>query len=114
MPLVSLVVVSLFTKLLAEEVLQVIGNRLNMDASFSDHSPLLVEDIMKLFDICLKVMYFQFEDKFCQQKEGMATGSSLSVDNLAKFYCQLVQFNVSTMDGPADIEMKFRFTPHPR
>jgi hypothetical protein len=33
---------------------------------------------MELLDICLKSTYFQFEDKFYQQKEGMAMGNSLS------------------------------------
>jgi hypothetical protein len=33
---------------------------------------------MELLDICSTTMYFQFEDKFYQQKEGMAMGNSLS------------------------------------
>jgi hypothetical protein len=32
---------------------------------------------MELLDICVKTTYFQFEDKFCQQKEGIAMGNSL-------------------------------------
>jgi hypothetical protein len=29
----------------------------------------------------------------------------------SKFYCYLVQFNMSSTDGPTDVEMKFYFTP---
>jgi hypothetical protein len=33
---------------------------------------------MELLDKCLTTTYFQFEDKFCQQKEGIAMGKCLS------------------------------------
>jgi hypothetical protein len=71
--------VSLFTNIPVEEVLQVIRNRLNTDPSFPEHSPLQAEDVMDLLDICLTTMYFQYDDKFCQQKEDMAMGNSLSL-----------------------------------
>jgi hypothetical protein len=60
-----------------EEVLQIIRNTLNRDPSFPERSPLQVEDVMELLDICITTMYFQFEDKFYQQKEGMTMGNSL-------------------------------------
>jgi hypothetical protein len=34
--------------------------------------------MMEQLDICLTTMYFQFEDKFYQQKGGMAIGNSIS------------------------------------
>jgi hypothetical protein len=34
---------------------------------------------MELLDVCLTTTYFQFEDKFYQQKEVMAMGNSLSL-----------------------------------
>jgi hypothetical protein len=40
--------ISPFIKVPVEEVLQVIGNRLNMDSSFPERSPLQVEDIVEL------------------------------------------------------------------
>jgi hypothetical protein len=55
-----------------------IRSRLSADPSLPEHSPLHVEDMMELLDICLKTTYFQFEDRFYQQKEGMAMGNSLS------------------------------------
>jgi hypothetical protein len=71
--------ISLFTNVPLEEVLQVIRNRLNMDPSFPERSPLQVEDVMELLNICLTTAYFQFEDKFYQQKEGLGMGNSLSL-----------------------------------
>jgi hypothetical protein len=70
--------VSLFTNIPVEEVLQVIKNRLNTDPCFPECSPLQVKDVMKLLGICLMTTYFQTEDKFYQQKEGMAVGKSIS------------------------------------
>jgi hypothetical protein len=60
-----------------EEYLQVIRNGLKRNPSFSERSRLQVEDAMELLDVCLTTTYFQFEDKFYQQKEGMAMGNSL-------------------------------------
>jgi hypothetical protein len=61
MPLVNYVVVSLFTEVLEHEALQIIGNRLNVDPSFSDHSLFQVENVTELLDICLKTMYIRSE-----------------------------------------------------
>jgi hypothetical protein len=70
--------VGLFTNVPVKEVLQVIRSRLSADPSLPECSPLQVVDVMELLDSCLKIMYFQFEDKFYQQKEGMAMGNSIS------------------------------------
>jgi hypothetical protein len=48
-----------------------------MDPSFPEHSPLQVEGVIELLYIFLTTAYFQFEDKFHQQKEGMAMGNYL-------------------------------------
>jgi hypothetical protein len=47
-----------------------------MDPSFPECSPLQV-DVMELLYICLTTMYFQFEDKFYEQEQGMAMGNYL-------------------------------------
>jgi hypothetical protein len=60
--------ISLFTNIPMEEVLQIIRNTLSMDPTFPEHSPLQVEDVVELLDICLTTTYFQFEDKFYQKK----------------------------------------------
>jgi hypothetical protein len=61
-----------------EEVLQVIRNRLSTDPSFPESSPSEVDDVKELLDVCLTATYCQFEDKFCQQKEVISMGNSLS------------------------------------
>jgi hypothetical protein len=81
--LVSFHVVSLFTNVTIEEVLQVLRNKLTCqdDPSFPERSPLQVEDVMELVDICLTTTYFHLQDKFYQQKEGTEIGNSISVVN---------------------------------
>jgi hypothetical protein len=56
--------VSASTNVPADEVLQVIINSLNTGPFFLECSPLQVEDVMELLDICLTATYFQFEDLF--------------------------------------------------
>jgi hypothetical protein len=75
--LASFDVVSLFTNVPVEEVLQVIRNRLSADPSLPERSSLQAEDVMELLDICLTTTYFHFHDKFYQQKEGRTMGYSL-------------------------------------
>jgi hypothetical protein len=69
---------NLFTNAPVEEVLHVIKNKLFMDHTLSECSPLELDGVMELLEVCIKTTYFQLEDKFYQQKEGMAMGSSLS------------------------------------
>jgi hypothetical protein len=61
-----------------DEVLDVIKNLLTEDQTLAQRCPLQVDGIMELLEMCLRTTYFQVEDKFFQQKDGMAMGSSLS------------------------------------
>jgi hypothetical protein len=76
--LVSFDVVSLFTNVPADEALQFIRNKLPNDNTLVERSVLQVEAIMDLLEVCLKTTYFQV-DKFFQQKDDTAMGSSLSL-----------------------------------
>jgi hypothetical protein len=76
--LVSFDVVSLFTNVPVDEALQVIRNKLYNDDTLAELSVLQVEAIMELLEVCLRTTYFQGDDKFFQQKDCMAMGSSLS------------------------------------
>jgi hypothetical protein len=76
--LVSFDVVSLFTDVSVDEALQVIEVRLLTEHTMAELSPLQVEAIMKLLEICLRTTYFQEDDEFFQQKDGMAIASALS------------------------------------
>jgi hypothetical protein len=75
--LVSFDVISLFTNVPIDETLDVIGSKLQDDNTLAERSILQVEDIMELLEVYLRTTYFQV-DKFFQQKNGMAMGSSLS------------------------------------
>jgi hypothetical protein len=96
--LVSFTIANVFINISVEEDLQVIRSRLNTDPSFPEQSPLQVEDVMELLDICLTTTYFQFEGKFCQQKEGMAMGNSLSPVVSNKFMEQFEEIALDIAD----------------
>jgi hypothetical protein len=76
--LVSFDVVSLFTNDSVDEALRVIRNMLQNDHTPTECFSLEVGGIMELLEVCLKTTYFQVDDKFFQQKEGMAMGNTLS------------------------------------
>jgi hypothetical protein len=76
--LVSFDVISLLTNVPIGENLDVIRSKLQDDNTLAERSILQVEDIMELLEVCLRTTYFQVDDKFFQQKNGMAMGSSLS------------------------------------
>jgi hypothetical protein len=76
--LVSFDVVNLFTKIPIDEALQVIRNKLHNDDMLVERSVLQVEAFIELLRVCLRTTYFQVDDKFFLQKDGMDMGSSLS------------------------------------
>jgi hypothetical protein len=69
--------------------LQVITNKLHNDDTLAGRSVLELEAIMELLEVCLRTRHFQVDDKFFQQKEGMAMGSSLwpIVSNIFMEHC---------------------------
>jgi hypothetical protein len=70
--------VSLFTKVPVNEVLRVISSKLRKNYILVEWSALQPEAIMELLEVCLRTTYFQLDDKFFQQKDGIAIGSFLS------------------------------------
>jgi hypothetical protein len=76
--LLSFHVVSLFTDVPVDEALEVIRDKLNNDGTLTELSALQVEAIMERLEVCLRTTYFKVDDKFFQQNDGMAMGSSLS------------------------------------
>jgi hypothetical protein len=90
--LVSFDVVGLFTNFPVNEALQVIRNKLSFDDTFPNWSLLQIQVVMELLKVCVRTTYFQVEDRFYQQKSGMAMGSSLSpiISNIfMKYFEQL-------------------------
>jgi hypothetical protein len=76
--LVSYDIVSLFINIPVYEALQVISNKLHNDDTLLEWSVLQIKTIMELLEGCLRTSYFQVDDKFFQQEDGMAMGNSLS------------------------------------
>jgi hypothetical protein len=72
------ILVSLFTNLAIDEVVQVISKKLYNDHTLSERSTFPVEAIMELLEACLSTSYFHVDDCFYQQKDFMAPGTSLS------------------------------------
>jgi predicted GIY-YIG superfamily endonuclease len=100
--LVSFDVVSLFTNVPVDEALQVIRSRLEDDNTLAERSVLEVEAVMELLEVCLRTTYFQVDDGFYQQKEGMAMGNSLSpiVSNIYMEHFEQLALN-SAQDKPS-------------
>jgi hypothetical protein len=67
-------VVSLFTNVPVNEAQHVTRNMLTGDQTLTQSSSLQVNIIIELLEICLKTTCFQDEDKFFQQKDGIAVG----------------------------------------
>jgi hypothetical protein len=76
--LISFNIISLFTNVPVEKALQVIRSKFHSDDTLPERSVLQVDVIMELLEVCLRTTYFQVDDKFFQQKDGMAMKSSLS------------------------------------
>jgi hypothetical protein len=69
---VSLDVVSLFNSVPVDEALKVIRNKLHNEDTLVKRIALQVEGIMELLEVCQRTTYFEVDNKFFQQKEGMA------------------------------------------
>ena len=76
--MVSFDVVNLFPSVPIGDVLNIIKERLEGDATLATKTSLPVKGILDLLEICLKNVYFQYKEKFYSQKEGLPMGSSLS------------------------------------
>ena len=76
--LISFDVSNLFTQVPIEEALRVVTEKLSMDESLKDRTSIPTSHLVQLIELCLRTMYFQFEDKFYEQSEGAAMGSPLS------------------------------------
>jgi hypothetical protein len=61
----------LFTNVPVDESLKVIRNKFHNDDTLAEWSVLQVKAIMELLEVCLRTTYYQVDDKFFQQKDGM-------------------------------------------
>jgi hypothetical protein len=68
--------VSLLTNVPFHETFQVISNKFHNNVTLAEWSALQTKAIV---EVCLRTTYFQADDKFFQQKDGLAMRSSLSL-----------------------------------
>ena len=87
--MLSLDVVSLFTNVPVDDVLQFLENRLS---AYQQELPLSVTKIIALVRLCVMSNYFSFHNEFYRQKFGCAMGSNLSpvLSNLYMEYFESV------------------------
>ena len=79
-----------FTSVPVDPALNIIRDLLDKDHTLIERTVLAVNDILLLFEFCLKNTYFSFQDQFYEQVEGVAMGSPVSpiVANLYMEYLE--------------------------
>ena len=78
--LVSFDITSLFTNVPIDEVVDVIHRKLTEEEEegLVERTPLQVERIPELLQLCLKSTYFSYNVDFYKQRQGAAMGSPIS------------------------------------
>jgi hypothetical protein len=76
--IISFDIVCLLTTVPASEALQVIRNKLHSNDTLVEWSVLQFKAIIRMLEVCLRTTYFQVDDNFFHQKDGMAMGSCRS------------------------------------
>jgi hypothetical protein len=104
--LVSFYVLGLFTNVPVDEALQVIRSRIENDNTLTEPSVLKVEAIMELLDVCLRTTYFEGDDGFYQQKDGMAMGSSLS-PIVSNIYMEHFELAVDSAQDKPSLRLRY-------
>ena len=88
---------ALFTSVPVDPALGVINDLLENDPILKDRIVVPIKDIILLLVICLKNMYFSFQDHFHEQVKGAAMGSPVSpiVANLYVEYFEQKALNIA-------------------
>ena len=76
--MVSLDVVSLFTKALIDETLAVVREKLVADPSLEERTCIPIDNLMEMLTFCVETTYFGMGSDIYKQEEGLAMGSPLS------------------------------------
>ena len=105
--LVSFDVQSLFTNVPVAETLSIIERRLGEDETLTERTNIPIPTIMEFFSICVNTTYFQFQDTFYKQTDGMAMGSSLSPFMANIFMENLEQEALSQTDTPPKVWLRY-------
>ena len=76
--MVSLVVVSLFTKVPTDETLAVVRDKLAADPLLEKRTYIPIYNLMEMLTFCVETTYFGMRYNIYRQEEGLAIGSTLS------------------------------------
>jgi hypothetical protein len=106
--MVSFDVVSLFTSVPRNEAMAELKLRLERDTKLLDRTPLIIEKIIDLINMCLNATYFQFGEKFYEQTSGLAMDSPLS-SILADLYMERMEQGIKTEDTQGWIKFWRRY-----
>ena len=76
--MVSLDVVSLFTKVPTDETLAVVRDKLTADPLLKERTCIPIDNLMEMLTFCVETTYFGMGSDIYRQEEGLAMGSPLS------------------------------------
>ena len=76
--MVSLGVVSLFTKIPTDETLAVVRDKLTADPLLEERTCTPIDNLMEMLTFCVETTYFEIGSDIYRQEEGLAMGSPLS------------------------------------
>ena len=76
--MVSLDVVSLFTKVPTDETLAVVRDKLAADPLLEERTCIPIDNLMEMLTFCVETIYFRIGSDIYQQEEGLSKGSPLS------------------------------------
>ena len=105
--LVSLDVVSLYTRVPKEEAITLTYNKLKNDPNLKDTTKMSPESIIKLIRICTDNTYFMFNMKMYSQVDGLAIGASIS-GFMAEIYMEELETKaMQTFANPPEIYKRY-------
>ena len=76
--MVSLVIVSLFTKVPTDETLAIVRHKLAADPLLKECTFIPIDNLMEILTFCVETTYFGMGSDIYRQEEGLAVGSPLS------------------------------------
>ena len=76
--IVSFDVSALFTSIPTKDAIKVIRTNLEQDPSLKERTPLNIDQILQLLELCLDTTYFTFRETFYKQTHGATMGSPVS------------------------------------
>ena len=75
--MISLDIVSLFTKVPTDEILAVVQDKLIVDSLLEKCNYIPTDNLMKMLTFCVEKTYFRLGSALYQEEEGLVMGSSL-------------------------------------